>query len=68
MPDKRMSSQYEDSDLYSTPNLIRRDILREPWASQSSASTPASEGGLLKISSRSSFCALLSFAAFLPTA
>ena len=30
MPDKRMSSQYEDSDLYSTPNLIRRDILKEP--------------------------------------
>ena len=30
MPDKRMSSQYEDSDLYSTPNLIRRDILKVP--------------------------------------
>ena len=63
MPDKRISSQYEDSDLYSTPNLICTTSLRA-GTSQKPALTPDSEGGLLKTSSSSSFCALLSFAAF----
>ena len=49
--------------MYSTPNLICTTSLRA-GTSQKLALTPASDGGFLKISSSSFFCARLSFAAF----
>ena len=49
------------------PNLMDTTSLRA-GTSQKPALTPASDGGFLRISSSSSFCARLSFAAFPPTA